>query len=238
MENRPPRRGSAWGEAIAELAPESLLKFVQETTDALTITRLMLMFLASILATFTTLVYENRNEIFDTAVRSMTTQSIAGDFDISRESQIKLVKLVRDSNLVNFVSVSQIDLQKNRRVIKFWDYDANQSITEHKVSAIPVPVFDDISLNTNQMLSVLNGEFVCSLARDTSIYRQFTNLPELETVCQVAIPPLYGHASGILTLGVNMTNVTPSQLGELKQLAINEANQIYLREIIKRPNGA
>lgn len=221
---------------IVREAPENIFQFVQDVTDKLTVTRLLLVLLASIIATFSMFFYDNRTILFEAAIKAISPSHEALNWDLSRESKIEVVKFIRDSALINFALVAQVDLQKNRRNVRFWELQSGM-VNEIKNKAalmVPMPVFDEDGRNTSQILAVLNGDFICTPYEETIFHKLFPELtPEMPIICRVSIPPVYGHATGILTIGLTK-KPTIEEMGAIKQAVVELSSKIYMRDIIKK----
>lgn len=221
-----------------ERGPNEWFTLLQNFTDKLTLHRILTAFLTGMLITFISIIYENRNLIFS-RVYSLTQNkfSVPTNWKISDKTKEELTKLVASSKLIKFIRISEVDLQKNRRVQRFWilqDPD-EKSITEKADALLPQSMFDYDAKNTQQMVMVLNNEFVCSKFADTSLSRI---IPELgkhtSTICTIAIPPFYGQFSGIMTVGLDY-EPTKEEYDSLKFEISRIAVEIYLRDIAKKP---
>lgn len=240
---QPKTRARARGTAITKLVkslrelPDNGIQFIQDVTDKLTVTRILLVLLASILATVAVLLYENRNLVLEAVIQAVTTERKIIERDVSKESKVQIIKMVRNSDLLNFILVTQIDLQKNRRHPRFWYLESAQEekIRNKAALLVPQPVFNEDGQNTQQILSVLNTEFVCVPTKDTIFYKLFPEIePEMPLICRMSIPPIYGHVNGILTFGLTR-KPNQTEMISLRQMASEISNQIYMRDIIKKP---
>lgn len=212
------------------------LESIQNFADKLTLKRLLTVLLSGILITLITMAYENRNAVF-TAGFLAISEKPQTSWTVSQESQSSLVDLVQKSNLVKLISISEVDLQKNRRTIRFWHLNdpAENKIRAKLSNILPQPVFDYNQKNTAQMVAILNNEFSCSRFEDTSYGDTFPELtPILPVVCRIAIPPFYGRFVGILTIGLS-AQPTKNELDTIRLEASRLAVEVYLREVIKKP---
>lgn len=226
---------------IVREAPSNIFQFVQDVTDKLTVTRLLLVLLASVIATFSMFFYDNRNILFVTMIKAISSNREVVNWDLSKESKIDVVKLVRDSEEINFALVTQINLQKNRRNVRFWELQSKMlDEIQNKAAFLgPMPVFDKDGRNTSQILAILNGDFVCSPFEETVFYKIFPDLArEMPIICSVSIPPVYGHSTGILTVGLTK-KLSMEEMTTIKQDVIDLSSKIYMRDIIKKypPNA-
>lgn len=221
---------------IVREVPDNIFQFIQDVTDKLTVTRLLLVLLASMIATFSMFFYENRTVLFEGAIKKLYNDTEIINWGISKESKLDIVRLVKDSPIINFALVTQVDLQKNRRNNRFLELQSSlaDEIRGKVALMVPMPVFDEDGRNTSQILSVLNGDFICSPFDETVFGRLFPELrPEMPIVCRISIPPVYGHATGILTIGL-AKKPTSEEMTVIKQDVIDLSSKIYMRDIIKK----
>lgn len=226
-------------EVQAPVSGMQLFQWIQDFSDKLTFKRILTVLMAGLLITLVTALFENRSEVFNSAYQLITGKQET-TWEISSKSQDQLITLVQTSPLVKMAAISDVDLQKNRRAIRFQQLkDVNEVEIRRKASAIlPQAVFDYDSKNTQQMIGVLNNEFVCAPFQDTHYQRIVPELGKrMPLVCSIAIPPFYGRFVGILTLG--LYNVpTKQELDGLRIEASRLAVEIYLRDVIKKSSNA
>lgn len=209
------------------------LVLIQDFTDKLTIRRILNVLIAGTLALLLYTAYEYRGKIFNSVIASVT-QAEPTDWEISH-SEKDLRALVDNNEMVKFVLVTQVDLRKNRRVPRFWHLDdPDVSLIKQKAAQLlPQAVFDYDEKNTQQMVAVLNNEFVCSKYEDTIYMRHFPELQKrMPYICRIAIPPFYGRFVGILTFGLAL-EPTKDQIDGLRLEASRLAVQIYIHDVIK-----
>lgn len=212
--------------------PAGSLQAFQDFADKLTFQRILNALLAGILALSLYTLYENRTKVFNDLVSAVTSERV--NWDISASSKSELHNLVVNNQLIKLVLISAVDLQKNKREEKYWFIDDPEGLVISKnKTLLPQAVFDSDPKNTQQMVAVLNNEFVCSKYSDT-IFN--VNFPELSRttpyICRLAIPPFYGRFIGILSFGLT-AEPTPAQIFSLKIEASRLAIQIYLHDVVK-----
>lgn len=226
---------------FVELQPISglqLFQWVQDFSDKLTFKRILTVLLAGLLITLVTILFENRSDVFNSIYQFTTGKQENATWEISSTSQDQLITLVQNSSMVKMVAISDVDLQKNRRAIRFQQLkDINEMEIRKKTSSIlPQAVFDYDPKNTQQMIGVLNNEFVCAPFQDTHYHRIVPELGKrMPILCSIAIPPFYGRFVGILTIGLYGVP-TKQELDGLRIEASRLAVEIYLRDVIKKPS--
>lgn len=234
------KRGSSASRLVALLRelPDTAFQFAQDITDKLTVSRIALVFVASIFATAAMVLYENRTSLIEIAANYLEGGNRAeADWQVSQETKIDLVKFVKNQELVNFALVTQIDLKKNRRSPRFWylESDKAEAVSKKAAILVPQPVFDDDGKNTSQILAVLNTDFLCTPYGDTIFARHFPELKEeMPVICRMSIPPIFGQFTGILTIGMKRVP-TKDEVAAIRQLAAEMSTKIYMKDIVQRP---
>lgn len=212
-----------------------ILQAVQDFTDKLTVKRVILALCVGALTTILTFSFENRDVIFHKFYSKFNDFDHPALWEVSAQSKTQLINLVKTDSIINMVLVTEIDLQKNRRLPKFWNLSSafEPQVRKKVESMLPQPVFDYDSKNTKQMVGVLNNEFVCTRFEDTVFYRHFPYLvKEIPVICRIAIPPFYGRFVGIMTIGLKQ-HPTKDELDAIRIEAASLAVEVYIRDINK-----
>lgn len=229
---------------LASVDKEKALGFIESVLDTLTFKRVGLIALLTLLGLGILVFYENRKQVVEYLINTsngdvpkVTTQG-GVPWTLSEQSKNELKKLVSSSDLVAFIGISDVDLQKNRRVLTFFHQkDSTLKLPDAATRAINLPqaMFDYDAKNTAQMVAVLSNEFRCDPYRDTINYRY---APDFEAyspiVCRLAIPPFAGQFVGFVTIGVAQ-NVPKQNLDAIRLELARIAVSIYLNDVIKRP---
>lgn len=214
-----------------------LFQWIQDFTDKLTVKRILTVLLTGFLITFLTLTFENRDLVFKTIYASITGGDQPAAWEVSRTTQDKLTELVAQSAIIKMAMVTEVDLQKNRRIVRYWHLDDQdeQAVRLKSATLLPQAVFDYDPKNTQQMVAILNNEFVCSHFQDTVYQRFFPDLAKrMPVICRVAIPPFYGRFVGILTVGLSSAP-TKQEYDSLRIEVSRIAVEVYLRDVVKKP---
>lgn len=218
--------------------PAEWFNWVQDFTDSLTIRRAFMILVAGIMASIVALFYENRALLFQGAVETaFQAEKPTTNWEISEETQRQFKALVQSSPLIKFMMITEVDLQKNRRTPRFWYLDdEREDFIRAKVNTmLPQAVFDYDAKNTQQMVAILQNEFVCNKYSDTVYQRIFPDLGKrMPVVCRAAIPPFYGRFVGMLTVGLE-TTPTKEELDSLHIEMSRISVEIYLRDVLKKP---
>lgn len=210
---------------------------IQDFTDALTLRRILVAVLTTLLLMGTYTLYENRLLAFDKALSFFSTKDSPKNWELSDASKNSLNALVATNGLVKMIMITEVDLQKNRHSPRFWKLqDPLENVMKQRVAnMLPQAVFDYDAKNTQQMVAVLNNEFVCSRFQETALHRVFPEIAKnTPVVCRIAIPPFYGRFVGVLTFGL-VDQPTKDQFDALRIEAARISVEIYLRDIVKKP---
>lgn len=217
-----------------------VFQVLQDISDKLTITRIFTVLVVGILATSLAMLYENRSTIFQTAYMRMTGEKEPkSGWAISHETQNQLSTFVTAVELVNYVSVVEVDLKKNTRWFRYvlFDDPDGAQVKTSILNILPQSMFDYDQKNTLQMVSVLQNEFTCVRFQDT-IYQRFqpSLSKKIPIMCRIAIPPFYNKFAGYIDVGLNQAP-TKYELDSLRIEATRLAVEIYLRDVVKKPVG-
>lgn len=215
------------------MSKEEVVAFLNDMIDALTWKRAGLLLLFGALTVILLMLFENRTTIFNRIASTVPLEELMVPWEISEKSKSELVALTR-SPLIGGVLLSEVDLKKNRRVTKFWhvtDPVFRQQAQQVTSTLLPQAFFDNDPKNNEQMLAVLNNQFVCSPTVDTIFIRFF---PAVDTkyphVCRLAVPPFSGHFAGLITILLNQPP-TQTDIDSLKIEITRVSVELYLRDI-------
>jgi hypothetical protein len=206
----------------------------QDFADKLTLRRIFTAVLAGALGVLLYTAVENRASIFNTLVAPPAAQ-LEAPWEVTATTKSELTNLTKTNPLVKMVLVTHVDLRKNRRTPLFWYLDDPYvSVIKQRVAnMLPTAVFDDDQKNTEQLVAVLNNNFVCSKFEDTVYQRHFPEIRErMPYICRIAVPPFYGRFVGLLTFGLR-AEPTKEQLAQLKLEASRLSIQMYLRDVLR-----
>jgi hypothetical protein len=232
----PQTGGTILGEPLDK---EKVLGFIETLIDTLTFRRVFLIALLTLITLFLNTLFENRKDIVAkfTGSKPAVVEDNITNWTLSEPSKAALVNLAKTTD-VTFISVTDVDLKKNRRVIRYY-YLGDPSIKLEpsmlQALALPNPVFDYDPKNTAQMVAVLSNEFRCDPYRDTINYRFAPQFAEkLPTVCRLAVPPFVGQFVGFITIATNRV-MTKEELNTIRLEVSRIAVEIYLNDVIKKP---
>jgi hypothetical protein len=212
---------------------------LQDISDRLTVKRIFTVLVVGLMCTFIAILYENRASVFQ-----MSYQYVTGDsepkpgWSISNDTKVQLTNFVKQVDLVNMISIIEVDLRRNTRFPRFFfveDIENSRVIQDELSTLLPQAVFDMDPKNTKQLVSVLQNEFSCVRFQDT-VYQRF--VPEVgkktPVICRIAIPPFYNKFAGYITIGLSQAP-TRYEVDSLRIEASRLAVEIYLRDVMKKP---
>lgn len=201
--------------------------------DALTWKRVALLTLLGAVMVGMLMVFESRTTIFNKMFGAIALEEIDRPWDISSQSKDELVKLTSNS-LIGGVLLTEVDLKKNMRIIKYWqvrDADFRLKVANMMNTLLPVAFFDTDRKNNEQMVAVLNNQFLCTPTIDTVFVRFVPDMDkQYPYVCRLAVPPFTGEFAGLLTITLTRTP-SPSEVDSLKIEITRVAVEMYLRDI-------
>jgi hypothetical protein len=235
-ESRPESKS---GKITFTLDKEKFLTFIENLIDILTLKRVGLIAILSIVGLLLFSLYENRVGIVERITQPVAVEeeTVNANWALSENSKTSLIRLAQ-STAVSFVVITDADLKKNRKLVKFWNIDdPTIKLTQAQEQALTIPqaVFDYDAKNTAQMVSILSNEFRCDLFKDTVYNRIAPDLADkLPTICRIAIPPFVGQFAGFMTLGIDR-QMSKQELDSIRLEASRIAVEIYLTDVIKKP---
>ena len=218
------------------MSKEEVIAFLNDMIDALTWKRAGLMLLFGALTVLLLMLFENRNIIFNRVLEPVPVEGLMKPWEVSDESKKELINFTRFP-LVGGVLLTEADLKKNRRITKFWyvtDSAFRQQAAQLISTLLPQPFFDADPKNNEQMLAVLNNQFVCTPVNQTIFIRFFPDIAKTHpVVCRLAVPPFSGHFAGVIT--IFLTKVpTQTEVDSLKIEITRISVELYLRDIQNR----
>lgn len=215
------------------MTKEEFLSFLSDLMDSLTWKKASLIFLLGASIVALAVIFENRTTLFNRFLQPVPLENISTPWEVSEETKNRMVSLV-STPLIGAIVLTEVDLKKNRRITKFWhveDPQIKSDVTRISAHMLPQAFFDTDVKNNDQMLAVLNNQFLCSKTEDT-IFIRF--LPDIEkkypSVCRIAVPPFSGQFAGMITLFLTKS---PSQtdIDSLKIETTQLSIETYLRDI-------
>lgn len=152
--------------------------------------------------------------------------------DISVQTKAQLTEIVLTSKIIKLIMITEIDTKNNQRFTRwlFANDALSKKIRENDKLMLPLPMFNTDNQNTQQMIGVLNNEFVCTPFSQTVHYSRISALsPPLTTICQLAVPlPRFGLFAGIITIGLT-SNLTKDQQDAMKLEVSRIAAKLFIR---------
>lgn len=215
---------------------EEIVSFLNDMVDALTWKRAGLLSLLGTMVVVLLMAFENRASLFDRVYSQPTIEQLAHPWELTATSKNDLVNLMTQ-DLVGGVLVTEVNLKKNRKTSKFWtirDQTYSESVAKIVANLLPQALFDTDRKNNEQMIAVLNNQFLCSKTEDTMFASVIPDMPKrLPYICRLAVPPYVGEFAGFITIALTR----PASLGELEALKIEITRisiELYLRDVSQR----
>lgn len=218
---------------------DKIVAFLEDMIDTLTFKRVALLSLLAIISIALLTLFENRAATFS-ALYKTAESTTAIEWDLSDESKNQLQSLIPGTQgLIGVVILTDVDLKKNRRKTKYIhivDQSLSTVILPVASKLLPQALFDYDAKNTEQMVAMLNNEFLCVPSEDTVNARFFPTLTKnLPVTCRIAVPPFFGEFAGYIT--VILTRKPKAGEYDAMKIEINRiAIELYLRDISKKPS--
>jgi hypothetical protein len=221
-------------EQKAKMSKEEVVGFLNDMIDALTWKRVGLLCLFASLLITLLITFENRTFLFNKFFSSTPLEQLSTPWEISDATKAELQKLTNSQKLLAGTLVMEVNLKKNRRILKYW-YVSDPTIRQYAANTaatlLPQAFFSDDRKNNDQMLAILGNEFKCVPTTDT-IYMRV--LPELYKsvpyLCRLAVPPYAGQFAGFATLFLTRAP-TQTEADALKIELTRISVEMYLRDI-------
>ena len=222
------------------MSNEQFLASFEELISSLTFKRIFLLSLLIAISLLLFLVFENRSVLFSKALTSASSDEAIFEWKMSNNSEELLTSLASFQPVV-LTGVIDVDLKKNRRSVK-WFYSRDpevMTIVKNITSrTLPQPMFDYDVKNTQQMIALLNNEFICVKTSDGLLSQWGDTLSrKFPVICRMAIPPYVGKFVGYVIIGVR-GQLSKNELDSLKMEATRIAIEIYIRDVVKHPKNS
>lgn len=149
-------------------------------------------------------------------------------------------------------SAKEIDefLKSNERIISMdvvrVNFKMNVRQTTHQITKdagidrvwktskdVQFPLFTENAKSNARVVSMINGQFVCSPTAETLVGRMYPAIGDASTTtCTVAIPPGFGDFVGWINIYLT-EQPTFNQMVSLKKISEKLARDVYERDILK-----
>lgn len=159
-------------------------------------------------------------------------------WEISQRTETTIKTEIDSHPFAAWAIITEMDLGANVKRNKFW-YNEDQlfqNSLRHNILDQPNnQIFDFDKVHTEQMVKILQNEFVCSPFYETAMATYAKQLNEqTQNVCRIAIPPFYGRFVGVLTIGIRGP-ITEEVRFSIKSMASNISATVYWGDVIKLP---
>lgn len=208
---------------------ETLLPHLKKVLSWITLKRVVMLGLGSIVWIFSLTLFENRATLYDAITHKNGLNKVQTTNLKISDSVMKKIKSAADTHPeVNFIMVVGASIPLNQRELVYWYTNVPQielDIQDHLKSegAISVLLGRDEEANVAIIRSI-NGEFACYDNTKSLIVKSLN--AGTKKVCRVSIPPYYGQFSGYLAFGISK-DITPEQLAVLRHDAVQITSEIY-----------
>ena len=218
------------------MSKEEVIGFLNDMIDALTWKRVGLLSLLATCSISLVIGFENRGTIINRVFDKPVEVAVA-PWELSDTSKSALLKLSGSQPILAGVVVTEVNLKKNRRQVKYLRFKDDQfqaNAVAIANTALPQAFFNDDRKNNDQMLAVLNNQFLCVQTSDTIWPNFYAGVQKtFPYVCRLAVPPFAGEFAGLITLFLTR-QPSPWEIDALKIELSRISIELYLRDIGKR----
>lgn len=207
---------------------ETLLPHLKKILVWITLKRIIMLGLGSIVWIFSLTLFENRVLLFDaindvTKIPHETTNLKLSD------AIIKKMKTTVDIHPeVSFVMVVGASIARNQRELIYSYTNSPQielEIQDFLRSNGPVSVLLSRNEESNvAIIRAINGEFACFDSASSIMVSSLNHI--VKKICRISVPPYYGQFSGYLAFGIT-NDITPEQLAVLRHDVVEITSEIY-----------
>lgn len=207
---------------------ESLLPHIKRILEWISLKRIIMLGLGSIVWIFSLTLFENRAMVFDAFNKTERLTRENTHLKLSEPLMKKIEEVTNTHPEVNFIMVVGASIALNQREMIYWhtnvpavELDIQDYIKENGKFGVLLSRDDESNV---AIIRAINGEFACY---NTAKSLMVPNLNAVtKKVCRVSIPPYYGQFSGYLTFGL-IKDITPEQLSVLRKDAVEITSEIY-----------
>lgn len=181
-------------------------------------------------------IYENSKAIFTVMVGEPIKYGDVRVFSISDATKATINKFVNDNVIVTSAIILNVDIRHNQRTPVYWysaDVMVQRALDARYIDRIVrIPVFSSNEKNNAEIVSTLNGEFICNKSTDVHSVAVDNDLSNTNLYsCYISIPPYYGQFSGYMMITLKTLIPTVAMLDTLKLEMTAVATEIYQRNI-------
>lgn len=212
------------------------MPFITKLIRTISLNRVMIWTLSSVLAILFLTIYENRTRILATFTAPEISNIVGLVFTVGPDTQLRIKEIVDAEPSITGIMISSADLRLNEsRILSFYASDvalrrANE--TSMRVSSGRIPLFTNMDVSNAAIIQLINGHFACVPTTTTLLGQLYPEITASnKAACRASIPSYYGYFSGYVTF---FLSEMPSNAKEAQVKLIIEklANDIYFRDVL------
>lgn len=205
-------------------------------TDQLQFQKLFALFALCFVMLVGFTMWSERTQVMDYVISKISTSTPT--WEVSQQTKDIIISETNKNSSISWVAINELDLGANAKRLKYW-YNDNPDVYNKlntKFDTNTSAIFDFEQRHTDQMVGVLQNQFICVPFPDTNLKQSVPELGEqTQIVCRIAIPPFYGRFVGVLTIGIR-GEYSETTMFQAKTMATSIATNIYWHDVIKLPN--
>lgn len=220
-----------------------LISFTTKLIRTITLSRVIIWSLSALLAVVFFTIYENRDRIVTTITAPEIPKEKLTTFDVSESTKTRIREIVEQDKIILGVIISSADLRVNEMLILDW-YATSPTLSvvgdavTKSADLRRLPLFSSIDTANSNVISLINGQFVCQDFSDTVLTKIYPEMAaEVKATCAASIPSYYGYFSGTVTMLLSQKPTYEKQQ-QLKLVAEKLSNDIYFFDIGKNKRAA
>lgn len=180
------------------------IKDIRSITRALSLERVLKIFLITFISMIIIIIFERKNDIYNAILEPLivkSTKPLLQTFELSDANVEELQKLLQNFPAVNSVAVIAIDIRQNTKTVMFKNSDKKISFILSKIPDSS-PLFTENGELNNRTVFLMGGEVQCMVTTKENLGAV---IPEIEKIipfsCAIPIPPTYRDFSGWIFVG-------------------------------------
>ena len=204
-----------------------LLPHVKRILQWITLKRVVMLGLGSIVWIVSLTLFENRDKLIQTSSNPLINKDYV-ELKVARDSEAFIKQVVQRHDAVSFMMVVSANIARNQRTISYFhtddpviQVDVEEFISKNGRSAPLLGTSDSVNA---AIIRAINGDFACYESAESLIVPKLNR--SIARICRISIPPYYGQFSGYLTFGLTK-DLTQEQLITLRREAVEITSNIY-----------
>lgn len=216
-----------------------LIEFLAKVLDKISLMRVGLIIILTLITMSSVIVYENRNSFFSfpSFTQPKSPNLVGGSFVIGRETKQRIQQIITHTDYILGISVRNADLRLNKNVgVYYYGKPGVLTTMYENLLSSSTDLFplwsSNLDLN-NQIIRLIGGDFYCLPFNATLLQSLRPDLAvEVKSVCRVSLPPYFGYFTGFIEIYTNK-DLTLDEMQVLQVVFKDLSNKIYQNDVVK-----